>query len=196
MQTTVQLTFATAAAAAAFLAALPAEGAAATTAGVVAGNVKAAETTPEVRYFINTASDTIFELKKGDKAPTGSAGSTQITAAEYEAHKTRLAAKYKALQTGTAASPASASTNTAAGAAEFDPFAEDGADAAAAPVEVDEPTLLAKLQELSKFTPDGRTLLMSWLERANVKGVPAFLKGKTAAERGTIFADAKKHMGQ
>jgi hypothetical protein len=193
MQTTVHFTFATPAIAQAFLASLPA----ATTAGVTptAGNAAApGKPAAETRYFFNSKDDTIFELKAGDKAPSGSGGSTNITLQEYEGHKTRLAAKYKALQTGAASGAATAATSTTAIAdAEFDPFADETTSAVS---EVDEPTLMAKLVELSKFVPEGRTLLQSMLERAQVKGVPALLKGKTGVERATLFVEAKKHMGQ
>jgi len=196
MQTTIQLTFASAAAAAAFLATLPAEGGAVVT--PPAGNANKAATTtaaPEIRYFHNAASDTIFELKKGDKPPANASGSTNISQHEYEGHKVRLAEKYRALQTGAAAgTPGAGSVSTTTAAAEFDPFADEAASPAAV-TEVDEPTLVGKLQELAKFAPDGRTLLMSWLERAGVKGVPAMVKPLDGKGRGQMFADANKHMG-
>lgn len=195
MQTTIQLTFATAAAAAAFLATVPADGVVNQVAVTpAAGNAKATTpaTTPEVRYFHNAASDTIFELKKGDKPPAGASGSTNISQHEYEGHKARLAEKYRALQTAAASGAASAaSSTTAAAAVEFDPFADE----AAAVTEVDEPTLVGKLQELAKFPTDGRALLMSWIERAGAKGVPAMVKAMNGAQRGQMFADANKHMG-
>lgn len=127
-------------------------------ASVVETKVKVKKPVAGTKYFFREANDVVYRIEPTDPAQEPMSGSVEITADEFAAHQTRLAAKFA--NVGNGASTA---------ATRVEPAATTTASPDA-PSEVDQPTLMAAVTNLSQRA-DGREQMTKILATF---GVPKF----------------------